>query len=119
MDFKKVMRLIRNNVSRAHRLFALSMIVTPGLMYSQALTMEGQSGAFFQPWEPREIKYVPGASAPSDVIYAVRISRLPNSPWSIDVGTGHVGTSIASGINFKTNDAVLSGPISVFDRTAN
>lgn len=116
MDFKKVMRLIRNNVSRAYRLFALSMIVTPGLMYSEALTMEGQSGAFFQPWEPREIKYVPGASAPSDVIYAVRISRLPNSPWSIDVGTGHVGTSIASGINFKTNDVVLSGPISVLDR---
>ena len=59
--------------------------------------------------EPREIKYVPGASVPSDLIYAVRISRLRNSPWSIDVGTGHVGANIAPGINVKANNAVAFG----------
>lgn len=30
-------------------------------------------------------------SAPFDLIYAVRISRLPDSLWSIDAGTGYVG----------------------------
>ena len=59
--------------------------------------------------EPREIKYVPGASAPTDLIYALRISRLPDSAWSIDVGTGHVGANIAPGINVKANNAVAFG----------
>jgi hypothetical protein len=55
--------------------------------------------------EPRRIKYVPTASLPTDLIYAVRISR-PDSRWSFDVGTGHLGASLAPGINIKVNNAV-------------
>ena len=49
MNLETVMRLTRNNVLANCRLFALIMIVTPGLMYGQALNMDGQSGVFFQP----------------------------------------------------------------------
>ena len=55
--------------------------------------------------EPRRIKYVPTASLPTDLIYAVRISR-PDSRWSFDVGTGHLGARLAPGINIKVNNAV-------------
>jgi hypothetical protein len=50
VEIEKLMRLIRNKVIAICRLFALSTIVTPVLMYSQALNMDGQSGVFFQPW---------------------------------------------------------------------
>jgi hypothetical protein len=56
--------------------------------------------------EPRKIKYVPGPTVPTDLIYAVRISALPDSRWSIDVGTGHVGANLAPGINIKVNNAL-------------
>lgn len=56
--------------------------------------------------EPRYIKYVPTAHLPTDIIYAVRISRLPDSRWSFDVGTGHVGATLAPGINIKVNNAI-------------
>jgi hypothetical protein len=56
--------------------------------------------------EPQKIKYVPTASLPTDLIYAVRISRLPDSRWSFDIGTGHVGANLAPGINIKVNNAV-------------
>jgi hypothetical protein len=56
--------------------------------------------------EPRRIKYVPTASLPTDLIYAIRLSRLPDSKWSFDVGTGHLGANIAPGINIKANNAV-------------
>ena len=56
--------------------------------------------------EPRYIKYVPTAHLPSDLIYAVRVSRFPDSKWSLDVGTGHVGATLAQGINIKVNNAV-------------
>lgn len=56
--------------------------------------------------EPRYIKYVPGATVPTDLIYAVRISRQPDSRWSFDVGTGHVGATLAPGINVKVNNAL-------------
>jgi hypothetical protein len=59
--------------------------------------------------EPRQIKYIPGPTVPSDLIYAVRISRLPNSAWSIDIGTGHVGANLAPGINVKADNAVAFG----------
>jgi len=55
--------------------------------------------------EPRRIKYVPTATLPTDLIYAVRISR-PDGRWSFDVGTGHLGASLAPGINIKVNNAV-------------
>ena len=56
--------------------------------------------------EPRYIKYVPTAHLPTDLIYAVRVSRYPDSKWSFDVGTGHVGATLAQGINIKVNNAV-------------
>ena len=56
--------------------------------------------------EPRYIKYVPTAHMPTDLIYAVRVSRYPDSKWSFDIGTGHVGANLAPGINIKVNNAI-------------
>lgn len=56
--------------------------------------------------EPKEIKYIPGATVPTDLIYAVRISRYPDARWSFDIGTGHVGANLAPGINIKVNNAI-------------
>jgi len=56
--------------------------------------------------EPRYIKYVPAAHLPTDLIYAVRVSRYPDSKWTFDVGTGHVGATLAQGINIKVNNAI-------------
>jgi hypothetical protein len=56
--------------------------------------------------EPRYIKYVPTAHLPTDLIYAVRVSQYPNSKWSFDIGTGHVGATLAQGINIKVNNAI-------------
>jgi len=56
--------------------------------------------------EPERIKYVPTARLPTDLIYAVRFSRQPDSRWSIDVGTGHLGATLAPGINIKVNNAL-------------
>jgi hypothetical protein len=62
--------------------------------------------AFEVDQEPRRIKYVPTASLPTDLIYAIRLSRLPDSKWSFDIGTGHLGANIAPGINIKVNHAI-------------
>ena len=56
--------------------------------------------------EPRYIKYVPTAHLPTDLIYAVRASRYPDSKWTFDVGTGHVGATLAQDINIKVNNAI-------------
>jgi hypothetical protein len=56
--------------------------------------------------EPKQIKYVPGVTVPTDLIYAVRFSRTPDARWSFDVGTGHVGANLGSGINIKANNAL-------------
>ena len=62
--------------------------------------------AFEVDQEPKRIKYIPTASLPTDLIYAIRLSRLPDSKWSFDIGTGHLGANIAPGINIKANRAV-------------
>ena len=62
--------------------------------------------AFEVDQEPRKINYIPVASLPTDLIYAIRIARLPDSKWSFDIGTGHLGANIAPGINIKVNQAV-------------
>jgi hypothetical protein len=62
--------------------------------------------AFEVDQEPTRIKYIPAASLPTDLIYAIRLSRLPDSKWSFDIGTGHLGANIAPGINIKVNHAV-------------
>jgi len=56
--------------------------------------------------EPEKIKYVPTATLPTDLIYAVRISHAPDSRWSFDIGTGHVGARLGPGINIKVNNAL-------------
>jgi hypothetical protein len=56
--------------------------------------------------EPKKIKYVPTATLPTDLIYAVRISHAPDSRWSFDIGTGHVGATLGPGINIKVNNAI-------------
>ena len=56
--------------------------------------------------EPEKIKYVPTATLPTDLIYAVRISHYPDSRWSFDIGTGHVGATLGPGINIKVNNAL-------------
>jgi hypothetical protein len=56
--------------------------------------------------EPERIKYVPTATLPTDLIYAVRISHAPDSRWSFDIGTGHVGATLGPGINIKVNNAL-------------
>ena len=56
--------------------------------------------------EPKQIKYVPGVTVPTDLIYAVRFSRTPDFRWSFDIGTGHVGANLGSGINIKVNNAL-------------
>jgi hypothetical protein len=56
--------------------------------------------------EPKQIKYVPGVTVPTDLIYAVRFSRAPDARWSFDIRTGHVGANLGSGINIKVNNAV-------------
>jgi hypothetical protein len=62
--------------------------------------------AFEVDQEPKRIKFIPTASLPTDLIYAIRLSRLPDSKWSFDIGTGHLGANIAPGINIKANGAV-------------
>jgi hypothetical protein len=56
--------------------------------------------------EPRRIKYVPTARLPTDLIYAIRFAHLPDSKWSIDIGTGHLGATLAPGLNIKVNNAL-------------
>jgi len=62
--------------------------------------------AFEVDQEPRRIKYIPTASLPTDLIYAIRIARFPDSKWSIDIGTGHLGAVLGPGINIKVNNAL-------------
>jgi hypothetical protein len=62
--------------------------------------------AFEVDQEPQRIKYVPTARLPTDLIYAIRIARFPDSKWSIDIGTGHLGATLAPGINIKVNNAL-------------
>jgi hypothetical protein len=56
--------------------------------------------------EPEKIKYVPTATLPTDLIYAVRISHASDSRWSFDIGTGHVGATLGPGTNIKVNNAI-------------
>lgn len=62
--------------------------------------------AFEVDQEPKKINYIPVASLPTDLIYAIRLAHLPDSKWSFDIGTGHLGANLAPGINIKVNQAV-------------
>ena len=56
--------------------------------------------------EPNRLRYLPTVSIPTSLIYAVRISRYPTMKWSIDIGTGHIGSHVAQGIDLKINNAI-------------
>jgi hypothetical protein len=56
--------------------------------------------------EPYHLAYVSYANVPTSLIYAVRLSRAPDSRWSIDMGTGRICNTIAPGINLKINHAI-------------
>jgi hypothetical protein len=69
--------------------------------------------------EPEKIEYVPTATLPTDLIYAVRISRAPDSRWAFDIGTGHVGATLGPGINIKVNNAIAFAANFRFFRKSN
>lgn len=56
--------------------------------------------------EPHHLAYVTYANIPTTEIYAVRLSGYPSLKWSVDVGTGHVASSAAPGVNLKANNAL-------------
>ena len=56
--------------------------------------------------EPHHLAYITYANIPTTLIYAVRISRYPDMKWSVDIGTGHVVSSAAPGVDLKANNAL-------------
>jgi hypothetical protein len=56
--------------------------------------------------EPHHLKYVTYANIPTTEVYAVRISDYPNQKWAIDIGTGHVASTVHPGIGLKVNNAL-------------
>ena len=56
--------------------------------------------------EPHHLAYVTYANIPTTLIYAVRISRYPDLKWALDIGTGHVASTAAPGVDLKANNAL-------------
>ena len=56
--------------------------------------------------EPHHLAYVAYANIPTTLVYAVRVSRYPDMKWSVDIGTGHVVSTAAPGVNLKANNAL-------------
>jgi hypothetical protein len=56
--------------------------------------------------EPHHLAYVTYANIPTTLIYAVRFSRYPDMKWSVDIGTGHVASTAAPGVDLKANNAL-------------
>lgn len=56
--------------------------------------------------EPHHLKYVAYANIPTTEVYAVRVSDYPKQKWAIDIGTGHVASSVYPGIRLKANNAL-------------
>jgi len=56
--------------------------------------------------EPHHLKYVAYANLPTTEVYAVRVSDYPNQKWAIDIGTGHVASTVYPGIGLKVNNAL-------------
>jgi hypothetical protein len=56
--------------------------------------------------EPRYIKYVPRRSPSHGPHLCGQSIAVPDSKWTFDVGTGHVGATLAQGINIKVNNAI-------------
>jgi len=56
--------------------------------------------------EPHHLAYITYANIPTTLVYAVRISRYPDMKWSVDIGTGHVASTAAPGVDLKANNAL-------------
>jgi len=56
--------------------------------------------------EPHHLAYITYANIPTTLVYAVRISRYPDMKWSVDIGTGHVVSTAAPGVDLKANNAL-------------
>ncbi len=56
--------------------------------------------------EPHHLAYVTYANIPTTLVYAVRLSHYPDMRWSVDIGTGHVASSAAPGVDLKANNAL-------------
>ncbi len=56
--------------------------------------------------EPHHLQYIPYANLPTTEVYAVRMSDYPNQEWAIDIGTGHVASSVYPHIGLKANNAL-------------
>jgi hypothetical protein len=56
--------------------------------------------------EPHHLAYIGYANIPTTLVYAVRISRYPDMKWSLDIGTGHVASTAAPGVDLKANNAL-------------
>jgi hypothetical protein len=56
--------------------------------------------------EPHHLAYITYANLPTTEVYAVRISGYPDLKWAIDIGTGHVGSTIFPGVGLKANNAL-------------
>ncbi|MGA7159143.1 MAG: hypothetical protein WBY53_20015 [Acidobacteriaceae bacterium] len=56
--------------------------------------------------EPHHLTYITYANIPTTEVYAVRISAYPDLKWAIDIGTGHVASSVYPGIGLKVNNVL-------------
>ena len=56
--------------------------------------------------EPHHLAYITYANIPTTLVYAVRLSRYPDMKWSVDIGTGHVASTAAPGVDLKANNAL-------------
>ena len=56
--------------------------------------------------ESHHLAYITYANIPTTLVYAVRISRFPDMKWSLDIGTGHVASTAAPGVDLKANNAL-------------
>jgi hypothetical protein len=92
--------LISNSRRWARKLFENGVLVIAGDDVVIAPALEVNQ-------EPRYIKYIPGAHFPTDLIYAVRMSRYPDSLWTFDVGTGHLGATLKPGIKMTDSRTFL------------
>ena len=56
--------------------------------------------------EPHNLAYVPGATIPTTLVYAVRMSSAPDAKWSVEMGTGKVCNTILPEAHLKVNHAI-------------
>lgn len=50
--------------------------------------------------------FIPGATIPTTLVYAVRMSSTPDAKWSVEMGTGKVCNTILPTAHLKVNHAI-------------